>query len=316
MTGGELLMACAIDGLIGDPPWLPHPVRLMGRAIEWYEGRARAMVHGPGGERVAGVLLATVLPALAYAGAWSAIELGHGMHDLAGVVVVVGLGATTLAARDLVDHARDVLKPLQAGTVENARLAVSKIVGRDTAHLSESEIVRATVESIAESACDGVVAPLFYLAVGGPPLALAYKAISTLDSMVGHQDARYRYFGWASARLDDAANWIPARVTAGLLVIAASLSSRNGGAAWRVVRRDGHKHPSPNSGRPEAAMAGALRIRLGGVSLYDGNPFERPYLGDEVVPLQPFHIASALRLMMLAATLAVAASVGALVLRS
>jgi adenosylcobinamide-phosphate synthase len=309
-------MACAIDGLIGDPRWLPHPVRVMGGAIEWYEGRARAMVHGPAGERVAGVVLAAVLPALAYVSAWYAIELGRGVHDIAGVVVVVGLGATTLAARDLVDHAQDVLRSLQAGTVEEARGAVSKIVGRDTAHLPESEIVRATVESIAESASDGVVAPLFYLAVGGPPLALAYKAISTLDSMVGHQDARYRHFGWASARLDDAANWIPARVTAGLLVIAASLYRRSGGSAWRALRRDGHKHPSPNSGRPEAAMAGALHIRLGGMTKYDGKPFERPFLGDGVVSLQPFHITSALRLMILAATLAVMASVGALILQS
>jgi len=316
MTGVELVMACAIDGLIGDPRWLPHPVRLMGRVIDWYEDRVRAMVDTPAGERVAGVLLAAALPALAYVGVWYAIELGRGVHDIVGVLVVVGLGATTLAARDLVDHAREVLRSLQTGTVEDARRAVSKIVGRDTANLSESDIVRATVESIAESASDGVVAPLFYLALGGPPLALAYKAISTLDSMVGHQDAPYRHFGWASARLDDAANLIPARLTAVLLVLAACLYTRTGKVAWRTLRRDGHKHPSPNSGRPEAAMAGALRVRLGGLAMYDGKPVERSYLGDGASNLEPFHITSALRLMILAAALAGAASVGALILRS
>jgi len=172
------------------------------------------------------------------------------------------------------------------------------------------------VESVAESASDGVVAPLFYLALGGPPLALAYKAISTLDSMVGHQDAPYRHFGWASARLDDAANLIPARLTAVLLVLAACLYTRTGKVAWRTLRRDGHKHPSPNSGRPEAAMAGALRVRLGGLAMYDGKPVERSYLGDGASNLEPFHITSALRLMILAAALAGAASVGALILRS
>ena len=316
MTGAELIMACAVDGVIGDPRWLPHPVRLMGRAIGWYEARARAVVHGPAGECLAGSVLAAGLPAVAYVTAWYAIELGRGVHHLAGVLIVVGLGATTLAARDLVDHAREVLRPLQAGKLEDARRAVSKIVGRDTARLSETEIVRATVESIAESASDGVVAPLLYLAIGGPPLALAYKAINTLDSMVGHQDTRYRHFGWASARLDDAVNWIPARLTAGLLVIAASLSMRTGQAAWRTLWRDGRKHPSPNSGRPEAAMAGALGVRLGGMAWYDGTPFERPFLGDGASALEPFHISSAVRLMMLAAALAGAASIGVLVLQS
>jgi adenosylcobinamide-phosphate synthase len=316
MTGAEFIMACAVDGVIGDPRWLPHPVRLMGRAIDWYEARARAIVHGPVGEYVAGILLAAGLPMLAYVTASYAIELGRGVHQLAGVLVVVVLGATTLGARDLVDHAREVLRPLQAGALDDARRAVSNIVGRDTVQLSESEIVRATVESIAESASDGVVAPLLYLAIGGPPLALAYKAINTLDSMVGHDDTRYRHFGWASARLDDVANWIPARLTAGLLVIAAVLSMRTGRSAWRVLRRDGHKHRSPNSGRPEAAMAGALRIRLGGVAWYDGKAVERPFLGEGASTLEPFHIIAALRLMMLAAALAGGASAGILMFQA
>jgi adenosylcobinamide-phosphate synthase len=314
MTGAEFVMACAVDGVMGDPRWLPHPVRLMGRAIDWYEARARAIVHGPVGEWAAGVLLAAGLPAMAYVTAWYAIEFGRGLHPLVGGLVVVALGATTLAARDLVDHARDVLRPLQAGVVDEARRAVSNIVGRDTAHLSESEVVRATVETIAESASDGIVAPLLYLAVGGPPLALAYKAINTLDSMVGHRDARYRYFGWASARLDDAANWVPARLTAGLLVIAAALSLRTGRSAWRILLRDGCKHPSPNSGRPEAAMAGALGVRLGGVAWYDGQPVERPFLGDGASMLKPAHISSALGLMIGASALAGVASAAILIL--
>jgi adenosylcobinamide-phosphate synthase len=161
-------------------------------------------------------------------------------------------------------------------------------------------VVRATVETIAESTADGVVAPLCFLALGGPPLALAYKAINTLDSMIGHHEPPYRHFGWASARLDDLANWVPARVTALLIVGTAALVFRDTAAsarAWRALRREGAKHPSPNSGRPEAAMAGALGVRLGGTNVYDGVAIERPTLGEALRPLSPSCIHDALGVM-------------------
>jgi adenosylcobinamide-phosphate synthase len=167
--------------------------------------------------------------------------------------------------------------------------------------MDESDIVRATVETIAESTADGILAPLFYLALGGPPLALAYKAVSTLDSMIGHLDNRYRWLGWASARLDDVANFIPARITALLLVLSAGIVSRSWPAmqhAWQIVLRDGARHPSPNSGHPEAAMAGALGVQLGGTNRYDGVLVERPCLGDPVQSLTRAHIGMALTLML------------------
>jgi len=250
---------------------------------------------------MAGVLLAVVLPAGAYAAGAMLIWFGSSVDPLWGSAATVLLAWTTLAARDLIDHVVSVQRALQSVSLREARTAVAKIVGRDTDEMDESDIVRATVETIAESTADGIMAPLFYLVLGGAPLALAYKAISTLDSMIGHLDDRYRWFGWASARLDDAANFIPARITALLLVLSAGIVSRSWPAtqhAWRILVRDGSHHPSPNSGRPEAAMAGALGVQLGGINRYDGLPIERPCLGDPDHPLTRAHIGMALTLML------------------
>lgn len=300
-------MACLLDTALGDPRWLPHPVRFMGSVIAWCDDRIRPLLHRPAGQQAAGVLLALGLPALVYAIGWGAIESAGRLHWVLGRGVEVVLAFTTLAARDLIDHARSVLRALEAGSLEEAREAVSKIVGRDVSELSEQEVVRATVETIAESTSDGVIAPLFYMAIGGAPLALAYKAVNTLDSMVGHRDERHRYFGWASARLDDAANLVPARLAALLFVPAGWLLSRRvstAGRAWSVLLRDGRKHPSPNSGRPEAAMAGALGVQLGGTNFYGGVSEERAKLGDPGPVLVASHIRSALRLMVTASLFA------------
>jgi adenosylcobinamide-phosphate synthase len=310
VNSGELLLACLLDVMLGDPRRLPHPVRLFGAVIGRYERWSGKLARTAGAQRMAGIALALGLPAAAYGVGWLALETAGLIHETARAALGVLLAWTTLAARDLFDHARVVLRALQAGDLEGARLAVARIVGRDTAGLSETEVVRATVETIAESASDGVIAPLFYLALGGPPLALAFKAVSTLDSMVGHLDERHRYLGWASARLDDAANWAPARLTALLFVASAGISDGRAGPAWRILRRDGAKHASPNSGRPEAAVAGALGVQLGGVSFYAGRPLDRPRLGDPDVPLGPSHIAAALRLLGLAAGAAVILAVG------
>jgi adenosylcobinamide-phosphate synthase len=265
---------------------------------------------------MAGIILAIGLPALTYAIGWLAIDLAGWVDAGVKTVLMVLIAWTTLAARDLVDHARLVANALEGGSLGRAREAVSRIVGRDTDGLSGTEIVRATVETIAESTADGVIAPLFYLALGGPPLALAYKAINTLDSMIGHRDVHYRYFGWASARLDDVANWIPARLTALLLISAAGLRTHTMRTAWGIFYRDGSKHPSPNSGRPEAAMAGALGVQLGGTNVYGGIATERPRLGDALTPLVPGHVTVALHLMGIASAMAAALAAAALVLRS
>lgn len=307
MTAGEVIVACLLDAAVGDPRWLPHPVRFIGLVVAWCDDRIRPLLLSPAGQRAAGLVLAVGLPTFAYTAGWMAIELAGRIHWTLGRGVEVVLAFTTLAARDLIDHALAVLRALEAGSLGGAREALSKIVGRDVSGLSEQEVVRGTVETVAESTSDGVVAPLFYMAIGGAPLALAYKAISTLDSMIGHKDERHRYFGWASARLDDGANWVPARLTAVLLVLASGLASRRAwivGRAWAILMRDGKKHPSPNSGRPEAAMAGALGVQLGGTNVYDGVPEERARLGDPGPALVASHIRLALVLMMTTSLLA------------
>ncbi|HEX9155443.1 MAG TPA: adenosylcobinamide-phosphate synthase CbiB, partial [Nitrospira sp.] len=273
MTGGDLLIAAAVDAAVGDPRWLPHPVRGMGLVISWGEERIRLFCKSSMSLRVAGFCLAIGLPVVVYVIGSFVIEQAESISALCGQAAGIALASTTLAWRDLWNHAMTVTRELAGRNIPGARQAVGMIVGRDTASLSEAEIVRATVETIAESAADGVIAPLVYLTLGGAPLALAYKAINTLDSMIGHRDERYADFGWASARLDDLANWIPARLTAGFMVLTAGLATGKWERtieSWRILLRDGAKHPSPNSGRPEAAMAGALGVQLGGTNYYDG----------------------------------------------
>lgn len=313
MTGGELFIASSLDAMCGDPRWLPHPVRVMGQCIAWLDHRVRMICRSGTSLRFAGICLAGGLPIVMYCISAVLIEEAERFAGWLGSALSIALASTTLAARDLWDHVRAVDDPLQAGDLPAARGAVAMIVGRDTAELSESEVARATVETVAESAADGVIAPLFFLAVGGAPLALAYKAVNTLDSMVGHQDDRYADFGWASARLDDLINWIPARIAAVLLIFGAGLTTgqlervRNG---WRVFRRDRSKHPSPNSGSPEAAMAGILGVKLGGTNLYDGIAEDRPVLGQEGRGAEPRDIMVAAKIMVAASVLGVFLAAG------
>jgi adenosylcobinamide-phosphate synthase len=213
---------------------------------------------------------------------------------------------TLLAIRDLDAQSTAVIRALAAGDVEAARSLLSRIVGRDTARLSEQEIVRASVETVAENISDAVVAPLFYLAIGGPVGMAAYKAINTLDSMVGYRDERYREFGWFSARADDVANFIPARLTAILVGVAALPLGLRPGAAVRMALRDGASQPSPNAGYPEAAVAGAVGVRLGGVNTYRGVVSAKPHLGDAIVPLTPALFPQVRRLLYGTSLLAVA----------
>jgi len=315
MTGSELVLAAGLDLMIGDPRRLPHPVRAMGRVIAWCDDHVREICHSPLALRSAGVVLALGLPIVVYVSVGWMVEEAGAVADWLGTVVTIGLASSTLAGRDLWDHVQAVKKPLQQGDLIGARQAVSMIVGRDTQRLCESEVVRATVETVAESTADGVIAPLFYLVIGGPPLALAYKAVNTLDSMVGHRDERHIDFGWASARLDDLANWIPARLAAVLLLLAAGLMTLKLNRmirGWHVLRRDGGNHPSPNSGRPEAAMAGALGVQLGGTNYYEGIANVRPTLGDGRHDLVTGDITLAAQLMAVASLLGVMIGAGVL----
>lgn len=282
MTGGELLVAASFDAAAGDPRWFPHPVRGMGTVIGWCDEHIRKVSGHPHALRAAGIAMALGLPLLVFVLSREALAVADGIGWWLGSLFSIGLAWTTLAGRDLWDHVQAVSEQLDRGNLSEARRAVGMIVGRDTDRLSQEEIARATIETVAESTSDGIIAPLFYLALGGVPLALAYKAVNTLDSMIGHRDERYVDLGWASARLDDFANWIPARLSAAFIIVTAAVvlgERARMRMGWHVLWRDGGRHPSPNSGRPEAAMAGSLGIQLGGVNFYDGVPNDRPFLG-------------------------------------
>jgi adenosylcobinamide-phosphate synthase len=306
----QILIAVAIDLLLGDPEWLPHPVRGIGRLALGLETLARRTL---GGTRIAGLVTALSTYALAGGAAWATIRLAAAVHPLAGDVMSILVIYTTIAARDLARHSMAVLRPLVAGDLVEARRRVGAIVGRDTDRLDEAGVTRAAVESVAESTVDGVTAPLMFAVLAGPVGAMVYRAINTLDSLFGHQDERYGQFGWAAARIDDLANYIPARCTAPLLCLAAWLLRLRPRLAWRTLLRDGRNHASPNAGLTEAAMAGALGVQLGGVNHYDGQPLEKPTIGAAIVPLSAQHIRLANALMFVTAGLFLTAC---LVLRS
>ena len=300
MTGVELAFAAVLDVAAGDPRWLPHPVKGMGAVITWVDHRIRTICLSEQALQIAGVCLALGLPVAVYAVATWVIAQVTAISPLLGTVVGIGLAYTTLAGRDLFDHVQAVLRELEAGNLTGAREAVAMIVGRDSAGLTEPEVARATVETLAESSSDGIIAPLVYLSLGGAPLALAYKAVNTLDSMIGHRDERYEHFGWASARLDDVMNWVPARLAGGFIALAAGVSTGQWHRiheSWYMLHRDGDKHASPNSGLPEAAMAGALGVQLGGTNYYDGVAHEAPLIGDGTADITPEHIRQASRIM-------------------
>jgi adenosylcobinamide-phosphate synthase len=289
-------LAYALDWLIGDPEWAPHPVRWMGRLIQLGENFLRRFVRGPRAEFIGGASLSLLVVGVFGLGSWLLLEWLGGRNKTLTFVVALYFAVTTLATKSLLNESRAVRRLLLNSDLTGSRRQVARIVGRDTQALDEPEVTRAVIETLAESASDGVVAPMFYLAIGGAPAALAYKAVNTLDSMIGHRDERYEFFGRFAARLDDAANFIPARLTALLFVLAAWMLRLDWRGAWRVWFRDGSKHKSPNAGRPEAAMAGAIGVRLGGTNYYDGEPHHGPSLGDAKRPLDDRALSAALKM--------------------
>jgi len=274
--------AYTVDWLAGDPEWLPHPVRMTGWMISRGEQVLRRLASGRRDEFAAGSMLAFVLPVASALATRAIIRAARRRGRALGMAIEVSLGATCLAGRNLLQEAGDVLDALETNDLPLTRRRLARIVGRDTESLDESEICRALIETVAESLSDGIVAPMLYLALGGVPLAMAYKAVNTLDSMIGHRDEQYLYFGRFAARVDDAANWIPARISAFLICVAASLlPDRSGHRAAHIWLRDGSHHASPNAGQPESAMAGALAVRLGGINHYAGERIPSPHLGVE-----------------------------------
>lgn len=307
-TATAIATAYALDWAIGDPPRPTHPVVLIGRVIAFLErqlygaAERRARLLGAGAVLVALVVGGTAGTSLL------ALDLAGRVSPWLRWTLQVWWLQTALAARGLYGTAYGVERPVAAGDLPSARRQLRALVGRDPEGLPASEIRRAVIESVAENTSDAVLAPLFWAAVGGAPLALAYKAVNTLDSMIGYPDARYHLFGRAAARLDDAANWLPARLGGLLTVAAAALCGLRASAAWRVWRQDARHHASPNAGIGEAVYAGALGLRLGGQSRYDGELRDRGVLNAAGRAPQERDVGRALRLLAVASTLGATAA--------
>ncbi|MCL4514111.1 MAG: adenosylcobinamide-phosphate synthase CbiB [Firmicutes bacterium] len=326
-----VVLAFLVDLAVGDPRWLSHPTVLMGKGITLFEKAAGSLLDGrrhPDGEprpdhllygksraddrsrpdnrrakRVAGVLLVVVIVGGSYLATAGLLRLAAKAGGGFAAALGVWLMSTTIAARGLAGAGLEIARFLAGGDLETSRAKLAWIVGRDTRELTPEEVVRAVVETVAENTVDGVTAPLLYGLVGGAPLAMAYRAVNTLDSMVGYRNEKYADFGWAAARFDDLVNYIPARLTAAALVLAAALDNRGWRKTARAIWRDGRKHPSPNSGLMEAGVAGALGVRLGGTNYYQGVPSFRPYLGEESTPLAAPCIREAVVLMAITSVL-------------
>jgi len=301
-------LALLLDLACGDPRWLPHPVVFMGRLIATLEQWLR---HAVRSERLAGILLLAATVGCAMTATWLVLRAAAYLDPRAGFLAGVLLASTCLAARSLHRESALVADALMDGDIATARRNLSYIVGRDTAQLGEGDIWRALVETVAENSSDAIVAPLFWLSLGGPVAAMAFKAVSTLDSMVGYKTERYLRLGWASARMDDLLNFIPARLTAGLMIVAAPLAGLSPAGALRITLRDRLKHPSPNSAHPEAAAAGALGVRLGGEASYGGRPGWKEHLGDPLRPLDEGAYRGMIRLMYTVTLLMAATCIGA-----
>ncbi len=299
MTALILLAAGLADAVLGDPPRWPHLVRLMGRAVAAGEAWLRPLARSAGGLRLAGGVLVLLVVGGFWLGGWLALKLAADLWPPLAWALALLLSFQCLAAGQLWQEANRVLIPLQQGDLQEARQRLAGLVGRDTDRLGPAGVARALVETVAENLNDGVIAPLFYLALGGPPLAMAYKAVNTLDSMVGYLNQRYRHFGRTAARLDDLAGWLPARLCALLMVAVCPLLGLSAGRAWQALRRDAAKHHSPNAGWPEAAAAGALGVRLGGPASYGGQTQDKPWLNPAGRNPNPADVAACLRLLVL-----------------
>ncbi|MDO9535729.1 MAG: adenosylcobinamide-phosphate synthase CbiB [Bacillota bacterium] len=301
-----LVIAFILDYILGDPRWLPHPVRLIGKAITCLELFFLRFCRAAWSQRVAGAAMTFLIAGSAFIFTVLAINLFFRFHFLLGMVLTVYIFYSMLAMKDMIRHVMDVYKALDRNDLVEARKRVGFIVSRDTADLSEEDVVKAALESLFENTGDGVVAPLFYAALGGAPFVVLYKAVNTLDSMIGYKNERYYYLGWAAARTDDILNFIPARLAALAIMLGGCLCGCSWKKGWAVLLRDRNKHESPNSAWPEAAGAGVMDLRLGGTDYHGGVQVTRPLLnetgriphrGDMLPALALFRITSVITLL-------------------
>lgn len=298
-----ILGAFLIDLFIGDPRWIPHPVVMIGKLISFLEEKLQKKGLSPSKLYLRGVALTFTVLLVTLAAVLSILYLSSLIHPYLYLAVYVWLLAATLAVKGLGQAGLCIYRALKDNNLSLARRKAGEIVGRDTAGLQEDEVSRAAVETVAENTVDGVTAPLIYALIGGLPLAMLYKTVNTLDSMVGYRDEKYEYFGRASAKLDDLANYIPARITALLMLLASVILRLDTKRAWQVLKADARNHPSPNSGFAEALAAGSLGIQLGGVNYYRGKASKRPYLGIKTRQINSGDILSTIKLMHLTAYL-------------
>lgn len=282
----SITLAIILDKIIGDPPSWPHPVKGMGKLIflldkKWNNGQKR---------RIKGLWMLMIVLLLTFLVSLFLIYISYQLHWWVGVMVEALLIATTIAQKSLKDAAIEVYEPLQANDLVMARRKLSYIVGRDTEQLEEEEIVRATVETVAENTSDGITAPLFWAFIGGAPLSLVYRAINTCDSMVGYKNDKYGEFGYYAAKCDDIVNYLPSRITAMLVLLFSRSPFYCKKEAWKLLFQDAKKHPSPNSGWGEAVTAILLGVQLGGVNYYKGKKSDRARMGKALQPLATIHI--------------------------
>lgn len=303
MSAGIYLATVVFDLVVGDPRVNWHPVVLIGNYISFFDRLLRSPLQSPAGQRFCGAVLAVIVVVTFYGLTALLIFTAYKIHITAGTLISVLLFSSTIAARSLAQAGMEIYHLLIRADISAARQKLAWIVGRDTANLESGEIVRGTVETVAENIVDGIVSPLFFALLGGIPLAMAYRAVNTMDSMLGYKNEKYLYFGWAAARLDDAVNFVPARITGVLILLAAVLLRLDVKRSWQAIIQDAPGHPSPNSGIPEAGVAGALGIRLGGQNCYQGVPSFRAYMGQPLQPLGPEHIRQTVAIMYVTAGL-------------
>lgn len=293
-----LIIAFIMDCLLGDPhiPW--HPICLIGNLITALEKRLRSILpKNRQGEFIGGILLAILVIVISTGIPAVILIFAAKIHPWLALALEAVMCYQLLAARSLKDESMKVYRALHNSDTEGARRAVSMIVGRDTQSLDDAGIARAAVETVAENASDGVIAPMLFMAIGGAPLGFFYKAVNTMDSMVGYKNERYLYFGRAAAKLDDVLNFIPSRMAGLLMILAAFITGMDGRGAYRIFKRDRKCHASPNSAQTEAACAGALGLRLAGDAWYFGKLYHKPYIGDDNRPIEDADIIRANRLM-------------------
>lgn len=302
-----LLIAYVIDLMFGDPAHLPHPIRYIGKWIQFLERKLLNLKDSPENQKTKGIFLVIGTVGTVFLFYTALIWCMKWVNPWVGAAVEVFVLYQMLATKCLAFEGMRIYKVLKEGRLDEARVLIGYLVSRETSAMSEEEIIKATIETVTENIIDGVVAPMCFAVLGGAPLGMAYKAANTLDSMVGYKNDKYTHFGWASARFDDLLNWLPARLTGILVIMASMLIGMDYKRATHVLIRDRHNHASPNSPYSEAPSAGALRIQLGGRATYFGVTYEKPTFGDAVEMIRPYHIKKAVSLLYATSVLALVA---------